>query len=73
MWLLGIEFRTSSQPHSLWPKDLLLYTVAVHQKRASDFIMGGCELPCGCWDFNSGPLEEQLVFLPAEPLRQRVA
>jgi hypothetical protein len=36
------------------------YTVAVfrHQKRASDFITGGCEPPCGCWDLNSGPLEE---------------
>jgi hypothetical protein len=29
--------------------------------------MGGCELPCGCWDLNSGPSEEQSVILPAEP------
>ena len=29
------------------------------QKRESDFVMDGCELPCGCWDLNSGPLEEQ--------------
>jgi hypothetical protein len=29
--------------------------------------MGGCEPPCGCWDLNSGPLEEQSVPLPAEP------
>jgi hypothetical protein len=38
------------------------YTVAVfrqHQKRASDLITGGCEPPCGCWDLNFGPLEEQ--------------
>ena len=37
------------------------YTVAVfrHQKRASDLITDGCEPPCGCWDLNSGPSEEQ--------------
>jgi hypothetical protein len=28
--------------------------------------MDGCEPPCGCWDLNSGPLEEQSVLLPAE-------
>jgi hypothetical protein len=32
--------------------------------------MGGCEPPCGCWDLNSGPSEEQSVFLPAEPSLQ---
>jgi hypothetical protein len=48
------------------------YTVAVfrHQKRASDLITGGCEPPCGCWDLNSGPLEEQSVFLATEPSHQ---
>jgi hypothetical protein len=25
----------------------------------SDLITDGCEPPCGCWDLNSGPLEEQ--------------
>jgi hypothetical protein len=41
------------------------YTVAVfrHQKRESDLITDGCEPPCGCWDLNSGPLEEQLGAL----------
>jgi hypothetical protein len=29
--------------------------------------MDGCEPPCGCWDLNSGPLEEQSVLLPTEP------
>jgi hypothetical protein len=45
------------------------YTVTVfrHQKRASDPITDGCEPPCGCWELNSGPLEEQSVFLTAEP------
>jgi hypothetical protein len=44
------------------------------QKRASDLIMGdfmgSCKPPCGCWDLNSGPLEEQSVLLPDEPSRQ---
>jgi hypothetical protein len=35
------------------------------QKRASDLITDGCEPPCGCWDLNSGPLEEQSVLLTA--------
>jgi hypothetical protein len=26
-------------------------------------VADGCELPCGCWELNPGPLEEQLVFL----------
>jgi hypothetical protein len=42
----------------------------MHQKRASDLIMDGCEPPCGCWDLNSGPLEEQSVLLPTEPSLQ---
>ncbi|EDK98604.1 mCG140828 [Mus musculus] len=28
--------------------------------------MGSCEPPCGCWDLNPGPSEEQLVFLTTE-------
>jgi len=27
----------------------------------------GCEPPCGHWDLNSGPLEEQSVLLTTEP------
>ena len=45
----------------------------MHQKRVSDLIMGGCEPPCGCWDLNSGPLEEQLVLLNAEPSLQTLS
>jgi hypothetical protein len=26
----------------------------------------GCELPCGCWELNPGPLEEQPVLLTVE-------
>jgi hypothetical protein len=35
-----------------------------------DPITDGCEPPCGCWDLNSGPLEEQSVLLTAEPSLQ---
>jgi hypothetical protein len=41
-----------------------------HQKRASDSITDGCEPPCGCWELNSGPLEEQPVLLTSEPSLQ---
>ncbi|EDL09379.1 mCG144592, partial [Mus musculus] len=30
----------------------------------------GCESPCGCWELNSGPLEEQSVLLTAQPSLQ---
>jgi hypothetical protein len=40
------------------------------QKREPDLITGGCDPPCGCWDLNSGPLEEQSVLLPTELSRQ---
>ena len=26
-----------------------------------------CEPPCGCWELNLGPLEEQQVLLTTEP------
>jgi hypothetical protein len=32
--------------------------------------MDGCEPPCGCWDLNSGHLEEQSVLLTAAPSYQ---
>jgi hypothetical protein len=44
-------------------------TTACH-KKASDPITDGCELSCGCWGLNSGPLEEQIVLLTAEPSLQ---
>ncbi|CAO2628536.1 E3 ubiquitin-protein ligase NEDD4, partial [Lemmus lemmus] len=33
-------------------------------------FLDSCELPCGCWELNSGPLEEQSVLLTAEPSLQ---
>lgn len=26
-------------------------------------VMDGCELPCGFWELNPGPLQDQLVLL----------
>ena len=39
-------------------------------KGVSDPFIDGCEPPYGCWELNSGPLEEQPVPLPAEPSLQ---
>jgi hypothetical protein len=33
----------------------------------SSGVTGSYELPCGYWEFNLGPLEEQPVFITAEP------
>ena len=46
------------------------YYLCTDQKRASDRITDGCEPPCGCWDLNSGPLEEQSVLLTTKPSLQ---
>jgi hypothetical protein len=39
------------------------YSLQTHQKRALDPIADGYEPPCGYWELNSGPLEEQSVLL----------
>ena len=33
-------------------------------------VTDNCELPCGYWELNPGPLEEQAVLLTAEPSLQ---
>ena len=45
-------------------------TVFRHPRRDSVIITDGCEPPCGCWDLNSGPSEEQSVLLTTEPSLQ---
>ena len=53
--------------------NICTYTVAVfgHSgRRMSDLVTDSCEPPCGCWDLNSGPLEEQSVLLTTEPSLQ---
>jgi hypothetical protein len=56
-------------------KDLFIYLfiyllycrcLQTYQKRTSDLITDRCEPPCGCWDLNSRPSEEQSVLLTAE-------
>jgi hypothetical protein len=78
---LGIKLRSlkaaSAFSFSFLKKDLFIYymwahfsSLQTHQKRALDPITNGCELPCGCWELNSGPLEEQPVLLTTEPSLQ---
>ena len=57
------------------PKDYHVYSVLpvcmpAGQKRAPDLTIDGCEPPYGCWELNSGPLEEQSVFWTTEPSLQ---
>ena len=39
-------------------------------KRVLDATADDSEPPCGCWELNPGPLEEQPVLLTAEPSLQ---
>ena len=48
----------------------LTSTVLWSPKRASDLMTDDCEPLCGCWELNSGPLEEQSVLLTTEPSLQ---
>ena len=56
--------------------DLFIYfyvhchCLQTHQKRPSDPITDGCEPQCGCWELNSGPLEEKRMLFPTEPSLQ---
>jgi len=50
--------------------DVLPACTPALQKRALDLITDACEPPCGCWELNSGPLEEQSVLSTAEPSLQ---
>jgi hypothetical protein len=43
--------------------NILIACIPACQKRVSDLIADGCEPPCGCWELNSGSLEEQPVLL----------
>ncbi|XP_050006256.1 putative divalent cation/proton antiporter TMEM165 isoform X2 [Alexandromys fortis] len=51
---------------------LALMTCLSGQKRALDPITDGCEPPCGCWELNSGPLEEEAMLLTSEPSLQPI-
>jgi hypothetical protein len=45
-----------------------MWVLKTHQKSASDPITDGCELLCGSWELDSGPLEEQSVSHIFKPL-----
>jgi hypothetical protein len=45
---------------------ILLACMSAGQNRAPDLIIDVYEPPCGCWELNSRPLEEQTVFLTSE-------
>ena len=45
-------------------------TLSLSSDTPEEGITDGCEPPCGCWEMNSGPLEEQSMLLTAEPSLQ---
>ena len=45
------------------------YTVDTPEEETEP-ITDGCESPCGSWELNSEPLEEQSVLLTTEPSLQ---
>jgi len=62
-------------PAALWglstlPSCLFLSSDTPEEGIRSHWIPDGCKPPCGCWELNSGPLEEQSVLLTAEPSLQ---
>ena len=74
MWSLGHKYSESLYYYFLL-KIYLVYvceytSLQTYQERASDLVTEGWELACGCWELNSGPLEEQSVLLTTEPSLQ---
>ena len=41
-----------------------------HTRGGLRIPLDGCEPPCGCWELNSGSLEEEPVLLTPEPSLQ---
>jgi hypothetical protein len=44
--------------------------VTALQRRSLRSIIEGYQTPCGCWELNSGPLDEQPLLLTTEPSLQ---
>ena len=70
----GIENTLRNRLHNalftlnfLYVYNILSACMPEGQKREPDLITDGCEPPCGCWELNSGPLEEQAMLLTSEP------
>jgi hypothetical protein len=57
------EFVTNCFLFLFLKKDLLYVSTLRLSSDTPDLITDGYEPPCGCWDLNSGPLEEQSVLL----------
>jgi hypothetical protein len=51
-------------------KYILNYLLYVYENTVAVFsyTRRGYQIPCGCWDLNSGRLEDKSVLLTAEPL-----
>ena len=47
-----------------------MHTLLLSSDTTEDLITDGCEPPCGYWELNSGPQEEELVLLTAETTLQ---
>jgi hypothetical protein len=61
-------FPTSIFQSPFFKKDLFIYLFYLFV--CLFYTRRGHQIPCGCWDLNSGPSEEQSVFLIAEPSHQ---
>ena len=46
---------------------IFIFFMCIGVKVFGTGVTDSCELPCGCWELNPGPLEEQSVLLTAEP------
>ena len=44
--------------------------IGIMMSDSLDLELQSCELPCGCWELNLGPLEEQSVLLTTESSHQ---
>jgi hypothetical protein len=71
-WDLMLSSGVSEDSYSLLIHTHTHTHTHTHKRTQSNGQMAwaGCEPPCGCWKLNSGPLEEQPVFLTAEPSHQ---
>jgi hypothetical protein len=63
------QFQPSQAVVIIW-RVSTCHCLQTHQRRESNLLIDGSEPPCGCWELNSGPLEEQSVFLTFEPSLQ---
>jgi len=61
-----VKFRMKDIPRSHWVA-FFLYSFFFFLRF---YLFYGCEPPCGCWELNSGPLEEKTMLLTTEPSLQ---